>query len=297
MGMNITPDYEDEDSEEEIPETMDVHQESMSKRADRMEQNKQAMLSSFIIEHLRAHMPLNTKFQRVCRVSASPNVRFGRRGGGDIYCYTCACTAGQKHLKATQYVDLKTCRLLHPVELEEATGLRYLPLEKSCPRCQHCQWERTAVAGKETVTIEIDGIWRYAAANYCCAQCEYRFEYTDPLSYITTTHLPGKPVIARTAVSVEAIKFFITTQRHEPHHTPTAFINCQQGEFVVCIVDAHADGSHRACWMLALSVWTLNMRWISLAQYSSTSTLFWVSLGVYAPPSAFRYACTSFLPW
>ena len=57
MGMNITPDYEDEDSEEEIPETMDVHQESMSKRADRMEQNKQAMLSSFIIEHLRAHMP------------------------------------------------------------------------------------------------------------------------------------------------------------------------------------------------------------------------------------------------
>ena len=227
MGMNITSDYEDEDSEEEIPETMDVHQESMSKRADRMEQNKQAMLSSFIIEHLRAHMPLNTKFQRVCRVSASPNVRFGRRGGGDIYCYTCACTAGQKHLKATQYVDLKTCRLLHPVELEEATGLRYLPLEKSCPRCQHCQWERTAVAGKETVTIEIDGIWRYAAANYCCAQCEYRFEYTDPLSYITTTHLPGKPVIARIAVSVEAIEFFITTQRHEPHHTPTAFINCR----------------------------------------------------------------------
>ena len=118
-------------------------------------------------------------------------MRFGRRGGGDIYCYTCACTAGQKHLKATQYVDLKTCRLLDPVELEEATGLRYLPLEKSCPRCQHCQWERTAVAGKETVTIEIDGIWRYAAANYCCAQCEYRFEYSDPLTYITTTHLPG----------------------------------------------------------------------------------------------------------
>jgi len=66
MGMNITPDYEDEDSEEEIPETMDVHQESMSKRADRMEQNKQAMLSSFIIEHLRAHVPLNTKFQGLC---------------------------------------------------------------------------------------------------------------------------------------------------------------------------------------------------------------------------------------
>ena len=67
---------------------------------------------------------------------------------------------------------------------------------------------------KETVTIEMDGIWRYAAANYCCTQCGYKFEYTDPLTYTTTTHLPGKPVIASTAVSIRAIKHFITTQRH-----------------------------------------------------------------------------------
>ena len=268
MDMDTVSDYHDEHGEEEPAEATNASQEK-SQRADRLEHNKQASLASFIIENLRARVPLNTNFQRLCKVCASPDVRFGRRDSVDINCHTCACTTGHQHLKATEYVDLETCRLLHPIELEEATGLRYLPLAKSCPACQHCQWARTAVAGKETVTIEMDGIWRYAAANYCCTQCGYKFEYTDPLTYTTTTHLPGKPVIASTAVSIRAIKYFITTQRHVPHYTPSAFIKCRlldnEVRFVVCIGDARADASNRACWTLALSAWTLNMQWIFFA--------------------------------
>ena len=155
MGMDTMSDYHDEHGEEEPAEATNASQEK-SQRADRLEHNKQARLASFIMENLGAHVPLNTDFQCLCKVCASPDVRFGRRDSVDIYCHTCVCTTGQQHLKATEYVVLETC--LHPIELEEATGLRYLPLAKSCPACQHCQWARTAVAGKETGTIEMDGI-------------------------------------------------------------------------------------------------------------------------------------------
>ena len=137
MDMDTMSDYHDEHGEEEPAEATDAPQEK-SQRADRLEHNKQARLASFIMENLGAHVPLNTDFQCLCKVCAWPDVRFGRRDSVDICCHTCVCTTGQQHLKATDYVDLETC--LHPIELEEATGLRYLPLAKSCPACQHCQW-------------------------------------------------------------------------------------------------------------------------------------------------------------
>ena len=106
----------------------------------------------------------------------------------------------------------------------------------------------TVLAGKKTVTIEIDGIWRYAAANYCCLRCGYRGEYTNPLRYTTATHLIGKPVIASTAVAIEAIKHFIDTQRHDPHYTPSAFVNCRLpvSGVSICTLVAKEGSMHRA---------------------------------------------------
>ena len=218
------------------------------KNPDRLEHNKQGKLPSMVAEYLRVQVPLTADFECVCKTCLSPDVSYGKRSSTDLYCRTCACTAGKSDLRATEYIDLNTNRVLHPVELEVATGLRCLPLAKSCPRCHHCQWERTVLAGKETVTIEIDGIWRYAAANYCCLRCGYRFEYTNPLTYTTATHLPGKPVIASTAVAIEAIKHFIDTQRHDPHYTPSAFVNCRLpvSGASICTLVAKEGSIHRA---------------------------------------------------
>ena len=69
MDMDIVSDYHDEHGEEEPAEATDAPQEK-SQRADRLEHNKQASLASFIIENLRARVPLNTNFQRLCKVCA-----------------------------------------------------------------------------------------------------------------------------------------------------------------------------------------------------------------------------------
>ena len=71
MDMDTMSDYHDEHGEEEPAEPTNASQEK-SQRADRLEHNKQARLASFIMENLRAHVPLNTDFQCLCKVCASP---------------------------------------------------------------------------------------------------------------------------------------------------------------------------------------------------------------------------------
>ena len=71
MDMDTMSDYHDEHGEEEPAEATNASQEK-SQRADRLEHNKQARLASFIMENLRAHVPLNTDFQCLCKVCASP---------------------------------------------------------------------------------------------------------------------------------------------------------------------------------------------------------------------------------
>lgn len=134
-------DLEEVDNEEP-PKAVEVIQELKARRADRLQHSKQGKLPSMVAEYLRVQVPLTADFECVCKICLSPDVSYGKRGSTDLYCRTCVCTAGKSDLRAMDYIDLKTNRVLHPVELEVATGLRCLPLAKSCPGCHHCQWER-----------------------------------------------------------------------------------------------------------------------------------------------------------
>lgn len=240
---------------QEPPEVGNIAQAARPQRADRLELNKQTKTPAMVAEYLRVHLTLGAAVAPECKVCASPDVRFGRRGSTDVFCHDCSCQDGEDALKATEFVDLKDDRVLHPVELPEGVmKRRYWPLTKSCPTCRGCQWHRKPEPGKETVIVELDGIWRYAAASHTCLGCGHQFDYTNPLTYTTATHLPGKPVIANTAVAIQAIEHFITMQRHCPQFSPSAFINCRLPVTGVRSLDCCqlvVSGFCRARWMLA----------------------------------------------